>query len=87
MRKTTITAAFLASITAGLFISSAAHAEPKKNTKSDDYSYTFTDDDLLGKDMAGQSAMIKVRQTGTRDRLIRPRIQFVAEMIKSVENL
>ena len=85
MSKTTIMAAFLASITAGLF-TSAAYAEPKKE-KSNDYGYTFSDDDLLGKDLGAQSGLIKVRQTGVRDRLIRPRTQFVAEMLKSVENL
>jgi hypothetical protein len=84
MRKTTIMAAFLASITAGLF-TTTAQAEPKKDTK--DYGYTFTDDALLGTDMVGQGGIIKVRDKAVKDRLIRPRIQFVSEMLKSVENL
>jgi len=86
MRKTTILAAALASIGAGLF-SSAAYAEQPKNNKGENYGYTFSDDALLGNDLGGQSGIIKVRPVGVRDRLIRPRTQFIAEMLKSVENL
>ena len=83
MRKTMILA--LATLGATLF-TSAAFAEPKKE-KSDNYGYTFTDDALLGNDLGTQTGMIKVRQTGMRDKLIRPRTQFVAELLKSVEAL
>lgn len=61
----------LATLGATLF-TSAAYAEPKKE-KSQDYGYTFTDDALLGNDIGGQYGLIKVRQTGVRDKLIRPR--------------
>ncbi len=84
MRKTTITA--LATLGAILF-SSAAYAEPKKEKADNNYGYTFTDDALLGGDLGAQTGMIKVRQTGVREKLIRPRVQFVAELLKSVEAL
>ncbi len=87
MRKTTILAALLASF--GLF-TTTAHAEPGKNAKKEkgnDYGYTFEDDSLLGGEMDGRSDIIKIRPTGVRDRLIRPRVQFVPELLKSVENL
>jgi hypothetical protein len=86
MRKMTIPAALIASLTIGLF-STAALAENKKQPKSEDYGYTFTDDALLGNDLQGQTGIIKVRPTGTRDRLVRPRTQFVNEMLKSIENI
>ncbi len=84
MKTTRILAATIASFT--LLITGAAHADPKKE-KSQDYGYTFGDDALLGNDLGGQTGMIKVRQGFVRNALIRPRVQFVAEMLKSVENL
>lgn len=86
MQKTTIPAALLASLTIGLF-STAALAEDKKQQKSQDYGYTFSDDALLGNDLQGQTGIIKVRPVGVRDRLIRPRTQFIAEMFKSIEHI
>jgi hypothetical protein len=86
MRKMTIPAALIATLTIGLF-STSALAEDKKAQKSQDYGYTFTDDSLLGNDLQGQTGIIKVRPTGTRDRLIRPRTQFIAEMFKSIEHI
>lgn len=86
MRKMTIPAALIASMTIGLF-STAALAEDKKQQKSQDYGYEFKDDALLGNDLQGQTGLIKVRPTGTRDRLIRPRTQFIAEMFKSIEHI
>ena len=83
MRKTTMI--LLATLGTTLF-TSAAYAEPKKE-KTENYGYTFEDDDLLGGDLGVQTGMIKVRQKGTRDKLIRPRVQFVNELLKSVEAL
>lgn len=86
MRKTTIPAALFACMTIGLF-STAALAEDKKPQKSEDYGYIFNDDALLGNDLQGQTGIIKVRPVGVRDRLIRPRTQFIAEMFKSIEHI
>lgn len=86
MRKTTIPAAIIASLTIGLF-STTALAEDKKTQKSQDYGYVFNDDALLGNDLKGQTGIIKVRPTGMRDRLIKPRTQFIAEMFKSIEHI
>ena len=58
---------------------------PKKDAK--DYAYTFPDDGLLGIDGMGTTPIIKVRPKGPRDLLHRPRLQFVQEMLKSVENM
>ena len=62
-----------------------AYADPTK--KDDSYGYIFNDDALqaLGRDANG--AQILVRKTGSRERLLRPRVHFIAEMLKSVENM
>lgn len=85
MRKTTILAFTLAAIGMGLF-SGNAHAQGAKKDQGS-YSYEFKDDALLGNDLHGQSGVITVRQGSVRDRLIRPRVQFITEMLKSVEAL
>ncbi len=51
------------------------------------YRYDFPDDGLLGIDGMGTTPMIKVRPPPRRDVLLRPRLQFVSEMLKSVENM
>ena len=42
---------------------------------------------MLGKDLVGNTPYISVRAKGRRDVLHRPRIQFVQELLKSVENM
>jgi hypothetical protein len=84
MRKMTISVALLATLS---LFSTAALAEDKKAQKTQDYGYEFSDDSLLGNDLQGQTGVIKVRPMGTRDRLIRPRTQFIAEMFKSIEHI
>lgn len=66
-------------------ISLPASAEPTK--KDDSYGYIFTDDALKADGIGATGAQIKVIPMGRRDRLLRPRIHFVAEMLKSVENM
>ena len=51
------------------------------------YCYKFLDDLLNAPGVDSTAPMLRVRPTGLRDRLIRPRTQFVREMIKSVEIL
>jgi hypothetical protein len=73
----------------GLFcvtgLEAVASAEPTK--KDDHYGYEFKDDVLQGANMGATAPQILVLKTGRRDRLLRPRMHFVAEMLKSVENL
>jgi hypothetical protein len=63
----------------------AALADPTK--KDDDYGYIFKDDALQAEGKDAITAQIRVRQRGTREGLLRPRVHFVPEMLKSVENL
>jgi hypothetical protein len=78
----------LVALAIGLGVSALApmaHADPPKNLK--DYAYEFPDDKLLGVDGNGTTPMIKVRNKGLREMLHRPRLHFVQEMLKSVENM
>jgi hypothetical protein len=82
--KTKIAAA-LALFVGLSMMATVAHADPPK--REDGYEYKFKDDDLLGKDLGGNTPLIAPRKTGMRMLLQRPRTQFVQEMLKSVENL
>jgi hypothetical protein len=55
--------------------------------KGDGYGYEFDDDPLSAGGFGPNDATIRVRPRAARTTLIRPRIQFVDEMLKSVENL
>lgn len=72
----------------GLSIAAPASAEetarPKKN---DGYGYVFTDDILAAEGIGANTAQIRVIKVGRRDQLLRPRVHFIQEMLKSVENM
>lgn len=83
-----MTKKILAALAFGMFLSAiapSAHADPTK--KDDAYGYTFKDDILNAPGNDPNTAMIKVRPMRTRDLLTRPRVHFIPEMLKSVENL
>lgn len=78
---------------AAFMASGAAFAQAKdaaagdKADKGDGYGYEFDDDPLAAGGFGPNDATIRVRPRAARTTLIRPRIQFVDEMLKSVENL
>ena len=76
-------AAFMAS---GAAFAQAAGDKPAGD-KGDGYGYEFDDDPLSAGGFGPNDATIRVRPRAARTTLIRPRIQFVDEMLKSVENL
>jgi hypothetical protein len=66
----------------------AAKRELTRLQKSDDgYSYVFRDDPLGGNSSGANTARIKVRQHGARTTLLRPRLHFIPELLKSVEDI
>lgn len=81
----------------GLLISAfsaPAAAEPRparpataESRTDQGYAYNFDDDPLSAPGMSALSGLIKVRQKAARSTLVRPRLNFVAEMLKSVEVL
>ena len=76
---------------AAFAVSGAALAQDKAaaggEKGGDGYGYEFDDDPLAAGGFGPNDATIRVRPRAARTTLIRPRIQFVDEMLKSVENL
>jgi hypothetical protein len=70
-------------------VTGAAFAQDKEKAggDKDGYGYEFDDDPLAAGGFGPSDATIRVRPRAARTTLIRPRIQFVDEMLKSVENL
>jgi hypothetical protein len=62
-----------------------ASAAPTK--KDEDYGYIFSDDLVNAPLVGANGGNIIVRPSPARVRLMRPRVQFVSEMLKSVENM
>jgi hypothetical protein len=56
-------------------------------SKDSGYGYEFGDDPLAAGGFGPNDATIRVRPGPVRTTLIRPRIQFVDQMLKSVENI
>jgi hypothetical protein len=67
-----------------LFCAQAAFAQPKL---SDDYSYRFDDDYMVGDTLSTTPPLIIIRKKPLRVQLIRPRASFVTEMLQSVDAL
>ena len=65
-------------------LGTVAAAEDKKE---EGYGYDFSDDPLSAGGFGPNDATIRVRPGAVRTTLIKPRTSFVAEMLKSVENL
>lgn len=82
--KTMILAGMAAFMAFTAFAPSASADPPKKEQS---YEYKFKDDQLLGAGLGAMGQQITVLKLGRRDRLLRPRTQFVQEMLKSVENM
>ena len=61
--------------------------EGATDQKEKGYGYEFGDDPLAVGGFGPNDATIRVRPGPVRTTLIRPRIQFVDQMLKSVENL
>ncbi len=89
MRRTKLVATIVG---LGVFlIASAAWAqrtvEDVKEGRDSGYGYEFDDDPLAAGGFGPNDATIRVRPGPVRTTLIRPRISFVDNMLKSVENL
>ena len=72
----------------GVFLAtSSALAQRTVDSGKDGYGYEFDDDPLAAGGFGPNDASIRVRSGPIRTTLIRPRISFVDNMLKSVENL
>lgn len=70
-----------------LLFAGLSSAQVKESKSDDGYGYSFDDDPLNAGGFGPNDATIRVRARAARTTLIRPRISFVPEMLKSVENL
>lgn len=80
----------VSSILIGSFVAQTAVAEPKAATLASpngDYSYRFTDDDLLGDTLRDVGDMYRGRPKFSRVLLLRPRTNLVQEILKSADDL
>jgi len=73
-------------------VASSALADPPANTyveqkSTDGQNVVFKDDPLAAGGFGSGDVMLKMRPTAVRMLLVRPRTQFVSEMLKSVENM
>jgi hypothetical protein len=69
-------------------VSSASAQDVKETSTGDDgYGYEFEDDPLNAGGFGPNDSRIRVRRGAQRSTLIKPRTQFIAELLKSVENL
>ena len=69
-----------------LIVSTAGQARAEERA-STGYEYKFVDDPLQADGLGGTTPQILVLKVKHRERLMRPRLQFVSEMLKSVENM
>lgn len=69
-------------IASTLLASPAAAQDEEKG-----YGYIFDDDPLTGLGHGSTAATIRVRSQGVRQMLLRPRVHFIPELLKSVEQI
>ncbi len=72
-----------------LVFASSSFAQGVKESKGDSegYGYEFEDDPLAAGGFGPNDSRIRVRKGAQRSTLIKPRTQFITELLKSVENL
>lgn len=64
-----------------------ALAQAASEGSGDGYGYEFDDDPLAAAGFGPNDSRIRVRKGAQRSTLIKPRTQFINELLKSVENL
>lgn len=79
-----LTAAF---ITVALVSTASAQGVTETAGGDEGYGYEFEDDPLSAGGFGPNDSRIRVRRGAQRSTLIKPRTQFITELLKSVENL
>ncbi|HSC88727.1 MAG TPA: hypothetical protein VLC09_15705 [Polyangiaceae bacterium] len=78
----------VSSVFALVALTGSAFAQGAKESSSGDgYGYEFDDDPLSAGGFGPNDSRIRVRRGAQRSTLIKPRTQFITELLKSVENL
>ena len=84
----TFAAAFAALLV--LTVGATGHAAdniPVVTSEPDGYGYQFKDDSMTAGFWGPRDARISIRPQAARSVLIRPRTQFIAQLLKSVEEI
>jgi hypothetical protein len=89
MRVRPSIASVVVALTLSTLASAAAADGPTASSfaAQDGYGYRFNDDAMVGGGLLPSDPRLHVVPHAARGLLIRPRTQFIAEMLKSVENL
>lgn len=74
-------------ITASVLFSSLSFGQTKTTQDDNGYGYEFEDDPLNAGGFGPNDSRIRVRRGAQRSTLIKPRTQFIKELIWSIENL
>lgn len=74
-------------ITVVLLFGTGVKAQTKETKLEDGYGYEFEDDPLSAGGFGPNDARIRIRRGAQRATLIKPRTQFIRELIESVEQL
>jgi hypothetical protein len=82
----TITTPF-AAFALALALGGTAAAQDRGAATAPDTEFTFEDDEVLGGTVGPEESRVQLRGRGPRHSLVRPRLHFVPEMLKSVETL
>ena len=78
---------FASTIAAILSFSSNSIAQTKTTQSEEGYGYEFEDDPLSAGGFGPNDSRIRVRRGAQRSTLIKPRTQFIRELLRSVEEL
>lgn len=87
LKKIRIVGATASLLLVALTATSFAQGAKESAAGGDGYGYEFDDDPLSAGGFGPNDSRIRVRRGAQRSTLIKPRTQFITELLKSVENL
>lgn len=85
--KTLASSVVITGVVLSLTTAASAQGVTETAASDDGYGYEFEDDPLSAGGFGPNDSRIRVRRGAQRSTLIKPRTQFISELLKSVENL
>lgn len=77
----------LSALTLTLVLGATAAAQDGDHDRAPETSFTFEDEGVLGGRNTPEGVIVDVRGRRMRETLVRPRVHFVPELLKSVERI
>jgi hypothetical protein len=87
MNRRTIVPLIATALVLAASTAAADGSTPRTTTEGDGYRYAFDDDPLTAGGLGPLGARILIATRADRSTLIRPRTQFVIDLVRSVEKL